>query len=169
MNTQFKLMMVIGIGGLLMACQSQPKSTIKTTNSQRATQTSTVTTQVTRREVPVIKSKDGVQDIRWIVTQVKFKKALFFNETPYLVLNSATQRVQAHTGCNPIFGTYQANATVKTLKLDVSAGHASCDNALSQEADLMDAFARTESFQISGKTIQLLDKSRQILITAEQR
>lgn len=167
MSVQFKMMMSIGISSLLIACQSQPIT--KTAPTQRTVQTSAVTTQVTRREVPVIKSKDGVQDIRWVMTQIKFKKALFFNQTPFVVLNSASQRVQAHTGCNAIQGTYQTNVAAKTIRFNVNAGHMSCDNALSQEADLMDAFARTEYFQISGQNIQFLDKSRQVLMIAEQR
>lgn len=154
---------------LIMACQSTPKSTAKTPNNTTAKGLPNLTTQVTTRAVPVVRSQDGVQDVRWTIAQVKFKKALFFNQVPFLQLNSAQQRVQAHTGCNPIFGAYKMNFAQKTLSFDVQAAHMSCDHALSQEADLMDALARTNYFNVNGRKLEFLDQNRQVLIHLEQR
>lgn len=154
---------------VLAACQSQPAKPVKPIAQQTQRTVPVVTTQVTTRQVAVVKSKDGVQDIRWALKQVKFKPVQFFNEMPYFTLNSITKRVQAHTGCNPTFGTYQLDVNNKMLKFEVNAGHMMCDNALAQEADLMDAFARARYFQINGKTMQIFDQNRQILMQAEQR
>lgn len=169
MKSLLPIGMFFSISILLMACQSQPAKQIKPVTQPTQKTVPLVTTQVTTRQVPVVKSKDGVQDIRWALTQVKFKQAQFFNEMPYFTLNSTTKRVQAHTGCNPTFGTYQLDVNHKTLKFEVNAGHMMCDNALAQEADLMDAFARARYFQINGRTMQIFDQNRQILMQAEQR
>ena len=167
MNNHLKLSAVFILSTLVMACQSSPKNTTTSANTTSNKQLPTLTTQVTTR--PVIKSQDGFQDIHWTITQIKYKKGLFFNQMPFLQLNSAQQRVQAHTGCNPIFGTYKMNFSQKTVNFDVKAAHMSCDNALSQEADLMDALAKTSYFQVNGKKMELMDQKKQILIHLEQR
>ncbi|MFM6959125.1 MAG: META domain-containing protein, partial [Acinetobacter sp.] len=45
--------------------------------------------------------------------------------------------------------------------------HTSCDKALAQEADLMDAMQRIERFQIEGTNLYLLDAKGQRLIQAQ--
>ena len=165
-HLDLKSIALIATTTLLVACQSTP-TTQKT--SQSNSKTASTTTQVTSRPVPVIQSKDGVQDLRWNIKTIKGKKALFFNETPYFRLTSNNQRVQAHTGCNPIFGSYQFNLQQKTVTFDVKAGHNSCDNALAQEAELIEALADVRYFQITGANMQLLNQQRQVLIQADQR
>ena len=166
LHLNYKLPTVFAVSLFIMAFQSTPAPKAKTNPTVK---TSSVTTQVTRREVPVIQSKDGIQDLRWNIKTIKGKKALFFNETPYVRLTSNNQRVQAHTGCNPIFGTYQFNLQQRTVRFDVKAGYASCNDALAQEADLMNALAEVRYFQNSGTSLQLLDQYRQVLIQADQR
>ena len=165
-HLNYKLPSVLALSLFIMACQSTPAPQKKPTTT---TKTASTTTQVTTRQVPVIQSKDGVQDLRWNIKTIKGKKGLFFNETPYLRLTSNNQRVQAHTGCNPVFGTYQFNLQQKTVHFDVKAGHSSCDNALAQEAELLEAFADVRYFQVNGATMQLLNQQRQVLIQADQR
>lgn len=155
------------LSSTLLACQSSPPTTL---SQQSKAKTGFTTIEVTRRSAPVIKSKDGVQDIPWTITQVKYKKALFFNQMPSLTLQSASQRITGSTGCNSIYGQYNINVSAKTLTLDGNAGHQTCNNALAQEADLMDALKRVSSFELQGKsTIKFYDANRQLLIQAEQR
>ena len=168
MTNNLKLGVFSALVIFISGCQSSPQPASKVA-STRTVQTGGLTTQVTTRQIPVIKSKDGVQDVRWQLIQIQSKPAQFFNETPYLLFNSSNQRVQAHTGCNPVYGTYTVNVQIQMIKLDVTSGYMSCDNALAQEADLMDAFARAKNFKISGKRMQILDQNKKVILEAEQR
>ena len=49
------------------------------------------------------------------------------------------------------------------------AGHNSCDNALAQEADLMDSMQRVKKFQFDGTNLYLLDEKGQRLIQAQRQ
>ena len=52
--------------------------------------------------------------------------------------------------------------------MQVNAGHSSCDGALAQEAELVDALQRIQRFQLVGNTLYLLDQSGQRLIQAQR-
>ena len=49
------------------------------------------------------------------------------------------------------------------------AGHYSCNKALAQEADLMDAIQRVTRFQFDGTNLYLLDAKGQRLIQAQHK
>ncbi|WP_130803315.1 META domain-containing protein [Acinetobacter ihumii] len=118
---------------------------------------------------PARKSVDGVQDVTWTLSLVHQKRTKFFNQTPFLVLNSAVQTVQGSTGCNAIFGRYTYNFALQQLDLDVRAGHQSCDGALAQEAELIDALQRVKRFKLQGNELLMLDQSGQILLQAQKK
>jgi len=113
-------------------------------------------------------SRDGVQDVNWRIVKIKSQPAKFFNQVPFIRLNSVSRTVTGHTGCNTVFGRYDINTTQKTLNLTAKAGHQSCDQALAQEADLADALERVSRFQLNNKQLYLQDRTGQILIQAEQ-
>ena len=154
---------------LLTACQSTPQKTQYQTKNTAQKTTGLTRLEISKRTVPIIKSKDGVQDIPWTITQVKYKKALYFNQMPNILLQSNSQRLIGSTGCNALFGQYQINVPNRTLSIDASAGYENCNNALAQEADLMDALKRVEKFEITAQGIRFYDANRQIVIQAEQR
>ncbi len=114
-------------------------------------------------------SADGIQDIDWQITQISGHKAKFFNQWPILSLNSAVKTVSGHTGCNAVFGRYTFNFSQQKLDMQVNAGHSSCDGALAQEAELVDALQRIQRFQLVGNTLYLLDQSGQRLIQAQKK
>lgn len=116
--------------------------------------------------VPVVASKDGVQDIPWKIATINGQRAQFFTQAPYLLLQSSLKRVSGHTGCNQMTGTYQLNGMRLALKTD--AAHQSCDNALAQEADLMDALSRVRNIKIQGQSLYLLDDNQNILIQMQR-
>ena len=166
----FSIMTLLMTAFLLTACQSaQQQSKSKAQQATKATNTGLTRLEISRRAVPIIKSKDGVQDIPWTITQVKYKKALYFNQMPRILLQSNSQRLVGSTGCNGLFGKYQINVPNRTLSIDASAGYETCNNALAQEADLMDALKRVEKFEITAQGIRFYDANRQIVIQAEQR
>lgn len=141
----------------LVACQSQPK----------VVHTQIVSKQPANAKInplPVIKSKDGVQDKQWVIQQIDGKKALFFNQMPTLMLRSSNQRIVGHTGCNMMTGTYTLDVAKRQMKLKAQADHMPCENALAQEATLMDALFRVEYFQVKGNQITLYDANRQALL-----
>ncbi len=146
----------------LVGCQG-------TSTSSSKYKTSGQTLKVNSQTVPVIKSKDGVQDIPWTMSRIKFKKALFFSDMPKFTLQSRHQRIIGNTGCNTIYGTYNIDVAQQRLKFQVNAGHQSCNGALAQEAELMDALSRVEYFSLQAKTLSMYDASRQMLIQAEIR
>lgn len=161
----FQLMGAICVSSmciLLAACQSQP-----TANSKKQGITTTKATQKVAA-LPVIQSKDGVQDIRWTLSLIKNKKALFFNQMPNLLLQSNNQRVFGHTGCNTLYGSYQIDAAKQTIRFQTKAGHQACDNALAQEAELLDALARVTTFKLQGQQIYFYDAQRQMLLQAQR-
>ena len=165
----FSIMTLLMTAFLLTASQSAPQQSKSKSQATKTTNTGLTRLEISRRAVPIIKSKDGVQDIPWTITQVKYKKALYFNQMPNILLQSNSQRLVGSTGCNGLFGTYQINVPNRTLSIDASAGYETCNNALAQEADLMDALKRVEKFEINAQGIRFYDANRQIVIQAEQR
>ena len=149
----------------LVACQSTTAPVQK--NKLQSHATSTRTSQ--QLPQPARKSIDGVQDVTWTISSVHQKRAKFYNQTPFLILNSAAQTVQGSTGCNVIFGGYTYNFALQQLDLDVRAGHQSCDGALAQEAELVDALQRVKRFKLQGNQILLLDQTGQTLLQAQKK
>lgn len=157
----FNKSLIISTALVISACQSQPQTTqSKTLQPKRVNQLPTL---------QVRKSTDGVQDVTWQITHIHNKRALFFNQYPNFALNSATNLVSGHTGCNNIYGSYQYDLSQRKISFDVRAQHLSCDKALAQEADLMDAMQRIERFQIEGTNLYLLDAKGQRLIQAQSK
>lgn len=154
---------LVTISLVLAACQSAPEQTTKKVQTKRTVhQTQTL---IVKKRV----SPDGIQDIDWQITQISGHKAKFFNQWPTLSLNSAVKTVSGHTGCNAVFGRYTFNFSQQKLDMQVNAGHSSCDGALAQEAELVDALQRIQRFQLVGNTLYLLDQSGQRLIQAQKK
>lgn len=146
---------------MLAACQSQPSKVQKNTlQPKRVTQLPSM---------QVRKSTDGVQDVDWQITMIQNKRALFFNQYPSFSLNSVSKLVSGHTGCNNLYGRYTHDFAQRKLDFDVMAGHYSCNKALAQEADLMDAIQRVTRFQFDGTNLYLLDAKGQRLIQAQRK
>lgn len=146
---------------MLAACQSQPSKVQKNTlQPKRVTQLPSM---------QVRKSTDGVQDVDWQITMIQNKRALFFNQYPSFSLNSVSKLVSGHTGCNNLYGRYTYDFAQRKLDFDVMAGHYSCNKALAQEADLMDAIQRVTRFQFVGTNLYLLDAQGQRLIQAQRK
>lgn len=146
---------------MLAACQSQPSKVQKNTlQPKRVTQLPSM---------QVRKSNDGVQDVDWQITMIQNKRALFFNQYPSFSLNSVSKLVSGHTGCNNLYGRYTYDFAQRKLDFDVMAGHYSCNKALAQEADLMDAIQRVTRFQFDGTNLYLLDAKGQRLIQAQRK
>ncbi len=146
---------------MLAACQSQPSKVQKNTlQPKRVTQLPSM---------QVRKSTDGVQDVDWQITMIQNKRALFFNQYPSFSLNSVSKLVSGHTGCNNLYGRYTYDFAQRKLDFDVMAGHYSCNKALAQEADLMDAIQRVTRFQFDGTNLYLLDAKGQRLIQAQHK
>ena len=155
----FHKTLILSAALVLVACQSQPTQVNK--NSLQPKRVNQLPSMQVR------KSNDGIQDVNWQITMIQNKRALFFNQYPSFSLNSIAKTVSGHTGCNIIYGTYQYDFTQNKMGFDVMAQHASCDKALAQEADLMDAMQRIERFQIEGTNLYLLDAKGQRLIQAQ--
>ncbi|QER38720.1 META domain-containing protein [Acinetobacter suaedae] len=146
---------------MVAACQSQPQKVQKNTLQPKPANT--------LPPMQVRKSSDGVQDVDWQITTIQNKRALFFNQYPSFTLNSVSKSVSGHTGCNNIYGRYRYDFAQRKLDFDVRAGHYSCNKALAQEADLMDALQRVERFQYDGTNLYLLDARGQRLIQAQRK
>ncbi len=157
----FNKTLIFSAAVMLAACQSQPQPAQKNTlQPKRVTQPPAM---------QVRKSTDGVQDVDWQITTIHGKRALFFNQYPGFQLNSVSKMVSGHTGCNNIYGRYKYDFTQRKLDFDVMAQHQSCNRALAQEADLMDAIQRVERFQLDGVNLYLLDAKGQRLIQAQRK
>lgn len=157
---QTKCLFIV-ISLVLVGCQSAPPPVKKTQVRS--------TPRVYTPAVPKRVSRDGIQDLDWQITAINGRKAMFFTQWPTLSLNSAVKTVSGHTGCNTIFGRYTFDLTQQKLDMQVNAGHSSCDGALAQEAELVDALQRIQRFQVVGNTIYLLDERGQRLIQAQKK
>lgn len=157
----FNKTLIFSAAVMLTACQSQPQPAQKhSLQPKRVTQPPAM---------QVRKSTDGVQDVDWQITTIQGKRALFFNQYPGFQLNSVSKMVSGHTGCNNIYGRYKYDFSQRKLDFDVMAQHQSCNRALAQEADLMDAIQRVERFQLDGANLYLLDAKGQRLIQAQRK
>ena len=100
----------------------------------------------------VRKATMAFQEVNWQITMIQNQTLLFFNQYPSFMLNSVTKTISGHTGCNNIYGSYQYDLSQKENEfLMLRAQHLSCDKALAQEADLMDAMQRIERFKLKGR------------------
>ncbi|ANF81103.1 hypothetical protein A3K93_02085 [Acinetobacter sp. NCu2D-2] len=120
------------------------------------------------RPLHVTRSPDGLQNIRWKILEIDGQKAKFFQQDPYLELNANLKRVNGHTGCNPIFGKYQLNTHTGIIDIDVKAGHQSCDQALAQEASLMNALNEVKRYKIVGNRLQIMNTTGQIVLVMQK-
>lgn len=107
----------------------------------------------TERPLHVIRSFDGVQNKNWRIVELLGQPPRFFVQQPSLYLNAQHFRVQGNTGCNALWGSYQVNTQTKQISLEAKAGHQSCDQALPQEANLMDALFQIRRFELQGTQI----------------
>lgn len=139
----------------LTACQSNsaPKNTKVTSNE---------------RPLNVIRSHDGVQNLRWKILEIEGQKAQFIQQDPYIEMNANQQRVNGNTGCNALFGKYQLNTQTMKMDLDVKAGHQSCHGALAQEAELMTALNDIQSYKLVGNRIQFYNAGGQLILVGQK-
>ena len=143
----------------LVACQSSPNHAVTTKSLVNSAE----------RPLVVQRVSDGVQDIQWQIIQIEGKKAKFFHNSPYLLLNSQFRQIQGNTGCNSIGGNYVIDTAKQSLDLNARSGYFSCDLALAQEAELSDALQAVTQFQLNGKTMRLLNSHGQTLIQLERK
>lgn len=153
--SKYYLFILLSSLTFLTACQSQSTPKVQ----QKGT---------AERPLNALQSPDGVQNIRWSITDISAKKALFFQQQPYIQFNSRLQTLQGSTGCNSIFGKYEINNQKASLRFTANASHQSCDHALAQEAELMQALQQVQSYQVQGNIIRLLDARGQTLVTAKK-
>ena len=91
-----------------------------------------------------------------------------FAQTPFIQLDANVQRLNGHTGCNPLFGKYDLNTQSMRLKFDVRSGHQSCDNALAQEANLLDALGHAQRYQLVGNRMHVFDARGQLILMLQK-
>lgn len=144
---------------VLSACQTTPQQ--KNQNK--------VTVQGKEQPLKTVRlSRDGVQDLRWEMIEIKQKKAATFVQQPSLRLNANSGQVTGSTGCNALVGKYKIDTTRKSLDFNVKAGFQSCTAALAQEANLMEVLQDVTRFELKGKQLWLYDRSGRIVIKAQQ-
>ena len=146
----------------LAACQSTPPTKIVTKKTTAMTSTTVY------KPLLVQQGITGLTDINWDIVSLNSKNPQIFVNKPYLFFQGATQRVAGSTGCNALRGGYETQAT-NNIKFQASAGHMSCDNALAQEADIIDVLSRTVSYQLQQNMLYLYDQQGGLLLTAKRR
>ena len=139
----------------LTACQSNsaPKNVKATSNE---------------RPLNVIRSHDGVQNLRWKILEIEGRKLRFFQQEPYIQFNANLLRVEGSTGCNVLFGKYRLNTQTTKIDLDVKAGYQSCNDALAQEAELMTALNEIQSYKLVGNRIQFYNDRGQMILVGQK-
>ncbi len=144
---------------VLSACQN---------SAQKIEPVTKVSVQPAARPLQVMRSPDGIQNVRWELTQIQGEKAKFFHSQPYLLFNMQLKQIKGNTGCNALSGRYEMNVERQTLNIEARAGYFSCDAALAQEAVLMDTLGQAASFQVKGNQLILRNSKGQILLQAKK-
>lgn len=145
---------------LLSACQNSAQKTATVTKGLA---------QSAERPLQILRSMDGIQDVRWELTQIQGVKARYFHSQPFLLFNTQTRQMQGNTGCNALSGNYEMNVPQRSVQIQARAGYDSCDQALAQEAVLMDVLGQVERFQLQGNQLILLSRSGQVLMQAKRK
>lgn len=157
----------------ITACQStstQKIVTQKISNSTAATARSTShqpTASTTAYRPLAVKNAGipGLTDFRWDLVSINSKNPQPFINRPYLFLQSAAKTISGSTGCNALMGNYQI-AEPQALKIQALAGHMACDDALAQEAEIMDVLGRVTRYQLQQNMLYLYDQNGALLMTA---
>jgi len=97
-------------------------------------------------------------DTRWQLVEIG-DPAIDLNTTgrrPYLRMHGADQRVEGHTGCNRINGSYSGGG--KNLRFDsLASTRRYCADLMRQESAFMHALERTAAARVDDATLTLLD------------
>lgn len=107
----------------------------------------------------------GLTDFRWDLVSINSKNPQPFINRPYLFLQSAAKTISGSTGCNALTGNYQI-AEPQALKIQALAGHMACEDALAQEAEIMDVLGRVTRYQLQQNMLYLYDQNGALLMTA---
>ncbi len=107
----------------------------------------------------------GLTDLRWDLVSINSKNPQPFINRPYLFLQSTAKAVSGSTGCNALSGKYESG-DLKSLKIQALAGHMTCDDALAQEAEIMDVLGRVNRYQLQQNMLYLYDQNGGLLLTA---
>ncbi|MFB2539529.1 MULTISPECIES: META domain-containing protein [unclassified Acinetobacter] len=163
-----RLGVIVATTVLLAACASTLPAQHKPQVKYQTTKTpaNKVNLSPTPAPLPTMASRDGLQDIRWNIQQINGRQANYFVQYPSLMLQSQTQRIFGHTGCNAIFGEYRFNPSNQTMQIRAGAEHQACDNALAQEAELMDVLSRVAGYSVQANNLVLFDANRNVLLRA---
>lgn len=163
----FGKLMIITSGLAIAACQSTPTNKIVSKQPVSSTNSSAASAVVYK---PLVLNQGiaGLTNINWDIVSLNSKNPQVFINRPYLFLQAANQRVAGSTGCNALRGSYETPAA-NNIRFQAFAGHMSCDNALAQEADIMDVLSRTASYQLQQNMLFLYDQQGNILLSAKQR
>lgn len=140
---------------VLGGCQSQPSS-------------SAAKSMVKEQPLQLIQQADGLQNVHWKLLEIQGKKAQFFYQMPFIRLMAQGQYVQGSTGCNSLSGKYFLEYKKQKLTFEAKAGHQSCDGALAQEAQLMDALMDARRFQLVGNRLHVFDQTGKVLFIAQK-
>lgn len=160
----------------ITACQSTPRqkivtqkvatSTVATTAANRASANPSTAASAAYRPLAVQRAGiAGLTDLKWELVSVNSKNPQPFINRPYLFLQSAAQRISGSTGCNALHGSYEMPGQ-KGLKIQALAGHMACNDALAQEAEIMDLLGRVNSYQLQQSMLYLYDQNGALLLTA---
>ncbi len=135
---------------------------------QSSSKPSKVQYSTAERPLQVIRSRDGIQNIRLKIIEINGQKAKFFQQEPYLELRASHKLLSGHTGCNPVFGKYTLNTQLLKIDFDARTGHQRCDGALPQEAELIQILNEIQAYKMLGNRIQFLNARGQILLTTQK-
>lgn len=87
---------------------------------------------------------------------------------PYLLMHSAGHRVEGHTGCNRINGTYSGGG--QQLRFDsLASTRRYCADLMAQESAFMRALERTAAARVDDETLTLLDRQGNELAQLKSR
>lgn len=151
------LSLVFFVGGL-GGCQNKP---IPNKNNKATNTTKTYQALIVQnvKKFPIL-----LVNTKWNITKIHQHSALAFNNQPYLYLLQQSNQVMGSTGCNQLTGSYHLKPS--GIEFDTKAGYEYCENALAQEAELMDGLARVRRYQMSQNTLTFYDAQGLIVIQA---
>jgi heat shock protein HslJ len=112
-------------------------------------------------------SEDSLDGTSWMLTALPHDSLL---PDTAIDLNFQGDELSGSAGCNHYFGSYQINGSEITIS-DVGATEMFCvdpDGIMEQESGYLAALSDAETFQLSGKQLQIVGPTGDTLTYTEQ-
>ena len=114
-------------------------------------------------------SKPVLQGTYWRVTSIAGNPEKGSKKEPYIVFSSYGNNIKGFTGCNSLMGAYKKGASTLSFSKLATTRMACPGKSGRAEQAFLTALKRVSGWNISGKTLELLDDKKRVLMRLKSR